>query len=123
MMMLFLLQAVADQGATASTPTLIASIATAVVVTLKAISDFRKGKRRGPELAEQLDKRLVPLTKAVDALKDDVRDLRGYVIGVDGKNGLRGDVRELKDRVDGVEERERDRLERKVGALDRRSGS
>lgn len=42
------------------------------------------------------------------------------MIGPDGENGIRGAVREVKERVVGLEERERERLDRRLGPSDRR---
>jgi hypothetical protein len=50
------------------------------------------------------------IEESVAKTTGEVRDLKAYVIGPDGQNGLRGDVREMKERVGGLEERERDQL-------------
>lgn len=77
----------------------------------KAISHLR-GKparsaaaRKAEEHAVKIDR----ISTAVDTIGGDVRDLRAFVVGPDGQNGLRGDVRGLTKRVDGIEERERAR--------------
>lgn len=121
--MLLLLQSVTSSTDLSNTGGLVASIVTAAVVGIKALSDHRKGKKRPSELGAELERRLKPLHESLDTLGGDVRDLKAYVIGPDGQNGLRGDVRDLKARVDGVEEREREWLERRIGSFDRRSGT
>jgi len=50
------------------------------------------------------------ISKAVDDLRNDVRDLKAFVVGPDGSNGLRSEVRDVKERIGGLEDRERDRL-------------
>lgn len=44
---------------------------------------------------------------ALTELKTSIAELRAFIVGPDGENGLRGEVRELKDDVKGILERER----------------
>ncbi|HKW09746.1 MAG TPA: hypothetical protein VJO33_05155 [Gemmatimonadaceae bacterium] len=84
-----------------------------IAVGVKAWLDRRALPRRAHELDTLLTKKLAPIHKQLDELK-------AYVIGPDGQNGLRGDLRVAEERIDGLEERERRRLEaRDIGALQR----
>lgn len=80
-----------------------------------------KGKRGARVATEGLDRRLATLANDlrtaigltgdsirndVTSLSTDVRDLKAYVVGPDGQNGLRGDVKELKTQVTGLLSRE-----------------
>lgn len=51
----------------------------------------RKGKARDRSAVGQLD----TITGQLGTLSHDLQDLRAYVIGPDGQNGLRGDVKAL----------------------------
>jgi len=51
-----------------------------------------------------------PRATQLDTIANDVRDLKAYVVGPDGQNGLRSEVRDIKERIGAMEERERDRL-------------
>ena len=91
------------------------------VLTGKGIYDAFRGRTRDRQktsIDTQLGSRLL-------RIEEGLRELKAHVIGPDGENGLRGDVREIKARVIGLEERERDRLERGAqrdgfGSYDRR---
>jgi hypothetical protein len=83
-----------------------------IAVGVKAWLDRRAGPRRSIELDVMLTKKLAPMHKQLS-------ELNAHVIGPDGENGIRGDVREIRKRLDGLEQRERERLERQ--AYDRRS--
>lgn len=80
-----------------------------------------KGKRGTKTAAEGLDRRFTTLgadlrlaidlradgiTRDMAVLSGEMKDLKAYVIGPDGQNGLRGDVRELKADVKGLMDRE-----------------
>ncbi len=84
----------------ADTPTL-ASALTLLAVVGKGVLDHRKGKEGKRESNRAM--------RSIDDLKAGIAELKAYVIGPDGENGLRGDVRELKSDVKGILERERDR--------------
>lgn len=90
-------------------------------MVIKGLWDDRKTSKRTAatkkERNEELDTRLNSLRQVIslnhDNLKGDVqavstevRDLKAYVIGPDGQNGLRGDMRELKGKVEGLLTRE-----------------
>ena len=87
-----------------------------------------KGKRGQKAQSEGMDKKLTSLgndlrtainvrcddlSREVSEVSGDVRDLKAYVIGPDGQNGLRGDVRVLKEDVRGLLDREMPRTRRK----------
>lgn len=79
--------------------------------------DHRKGQKRDTRgdvnaaTLSRIEGKVENVTKDVDDLTGDVRDLRAHIVGPDGQNGLRGDVRELKEDVKGILHRERDRAE------------
>jgi hypothetical protein len=79
-----------------------------LIVGAGKLWDYFHGRRARAD-ATANGKKLDRISTAVDKVELDVRDLRAFVVGPDGQNGLRSDVRELKSRVDGIEERERDR--------------
>ncbi len=115
-------------------------IAGAIVSTVIGVvkyMDHRKGKQRDRHQAAssqavlQAVERLSTTTSArfdqmdvrLDTMERSVTEVRSFVVGPDGDNGLRGDVREVKSRVIALEDRERDRLERSIGIPDRRTGT
>lgn len=69
----------------------------------------KKRERRDTQKLERISTQISDVETKVDVMQGDVRDLRGFVIGPDGQNGLRGDMRTLTKRVDGIEDRERTR--------------
>jgi hypothetical protein len=94
-----LLQAVQESHA-------IEAIVVGVMLGAGKLWDHFKGRKRDRSSTTAL----TAIRDDLREVKDDVRDLRAFVVGPDGQNGLRGDVREIKSRVIGLEERERDRL-------------
>jgi hypothetical protein len=90
-----------------------AELAAAGVIFLTQIASFLashvKGKKRDRSMGTALDARFTSVHVALEELSDEVRDVKAFVIGPDGQNGLRGDVKELKQDVKGILERERDR--------------
>lgn len=72
-----------------------------LIVAGKGLLDHRGGRRRDKSLGEQFGE-----------LSAGIAEVRAFCVGPDGKNGIRGDVHEIKKRVIGLEDRERDRLER-----------
>lgn len=102
------------------TPVIVESLLT-LAVCGKALTDHLREKRREASRDEKIRGSFHGVHQRLDALQLEVHDLTAYVIGPDGENGIRGDVREMKQKIDGLEERERRRLEgRDVGPLDRR---
>lgn len=100
-----------------------------LIVAGKGVLDWRGGQRRDRKHTSLLDTRFSTLdlsleqrfngiTREVAEVRSEVREVRAFVVGPDGENGIRGDIREVKARVIGLEERERDRLH---GTYDRRS--
>lgn len=83
-------------------PHMVETATLGVVVGLGKIWDHFRSKPR--------DTHLRTIARNVDQLRDDVRDLKAFVVGPDGNNGLRSEVRDVKGRVIGLEDRERDRL-------------
>jgi hypothetical protein len=120
---------------------LYAAAGTFFLVLAQWITAHLKGRNRdrsmSTDIRKQLAGEIAPLGLAIAGIKNDLsevrgdvttltmetRDLKGYVIGPDGENGLRGDVREIKARVIGLEDRERDALAAAQlhGPLDRRA--
>lgn len=100
-----------------------------VVVALVGVINHRKGKTRDAgrktefeQLQSVISANHLETTQQFTAVSKELLELRGFVVGPDGQNGLRGDVRELKAQVDGLVDRERDRLEAKAyGGYDRRA--
>jgi hypothetical protein len=75
--------------------------AVVVIVFAKGWMDHRGGRRRDTSLSTRLND-----------LKQAIAEVRAFVVGPDGENGIRSDVREVKARVISLENRERERLER-----------
>ena len=71
-----------------------------VAVAIKGLYDHRTNQRRDETAEEQIGQ-----------IRIDIRDLKAFVVGPDGENGIRADVREIKKRVIGLEDRERERLQ------------
>ncbi len=100
------------------------AIAGAAIIVIQlgtVLISHLKGKKGAKVANEGLDKKLLnlgndlrtaislradSLDSGLAELKSDVQDLKAYVIGPDGQNGLRGDVRELKTQVTGLLARE-----------------
>lgn len=95
---------------------IVEAVVVGVVVGIGKLFDHRANKKR-----ETRDRASVTqmnrIEDGLEVVSNEVRDLKAYVIGPDGQNGLRGDMREMKERVGGLEQRERDNLH---GAYDRR---
>lgn len=110
--------------------TQIASTAVALMLAVTTTLNHFKGKRRDrgngsalETIAKKIDDNHKDTTVQFAAITREMLDLKAYVIGPDGENGLRGDVREIKEEVKGILNRERDRVNdpRGVGAYDRRA--
>ena len=82
---------------TTTDTTTLASAVTFLAVVGQGLLAHRKGKEF--KRASQ---------DSYNSLNAGIAELKAYVIGPDGENGLRGDVRELKSDVKGILERERD---------------
>jgi hypothetical protein len=86
------------------------------IVGVGKLFDHRANKKRDIRDRDRETRERASVTQmnrieeSVAETTGEVRDLKAYVIGPDGQNGLRGDVREIKERVRGLEERERDQL-------------
>jgi hypothetical protein len=96
-----------------------------VAVAALGYSNHRKGKTRDrarksefEQLQETIAKNHGETTQQFSAVSRELVELRAFVVGPDGENGLRGDLKELKSTVTGLVERERERLE--IKAYDRR---
>jgi|SRR6185437_2830328 len=81
-------------------------IVLALLVAFKLL-DVYAARRRDRKHGETLELRLQTLQASFDA---GLRELRAFIVGPDGKNGLRGDLRDLAERVDAAEKREMDAL-------------
>lgn len=83
------------------------------------------GKKKDHRQDEKLDLRFAVLReeneRSFATVRSDIAEVRAFCVGPDGQNGFRKDIDETKERVDGLETRERERLQAK--AYDRRSGS
>lgn len=102
------------------------SAATFLVAAATAISSHKKGKTRDHASNSTLtrienglhavQRDVKRLSSDVGELRTETREVRAFVVGPDGENGIRGDVRELKETVKEIEKRERERMGRDVGA-------
>lgn len=117
-----------------SAPEAVGAAIGALTVTISTILNHVKGKNRTKEtngtlhkhfreLGESIDRRFDTVEKQIRNVEDSVKDVRHFCIGPDGQNGFRGDIKELNNRIDGFEKRERERVDRAVGQMDRRTGS
>ncbi|MDB4876476.1 MAG: hypothetical protein JWM41_2922 [Gemmatimonadetes bacterium] len=108
---------------------IVGDIAVVALVAAKAVYDVFGGKRRDRRHTAALDGRFATLELSLEQrfngvsigmerLGSDIREVRAFVVGPDGENGIRGDLREVKERVKAIEERELG--DRRVGAYDRR---
>lgn len=100
--------------------------AVAALVVLKGVVDHFGGKRRNrhsDSLRQSVDALRSTVTKELGEFRKDIDDLFAHVVGPDGKNGLRSRVEDLEETTADIERRERERLERTVGTLDRRAAS
>lgn len=88
-----------------------------VVVIAKAVRDVYRGRKRDLASARHLDNAIVPLTMRLDRIETDVRlgltELKHFIVGPDGRNGLREEVVMLREDVKGLLGRERDRAEQR----------
>lgn len=87
-------------------PTVHALIESILVIAIAARTYLER--QREPKRVQELDAKLTEKLAPVHA---QLLVLEAHVIGPDGENGIRGDVRDIKRRVEGLEERERDRLQ------------
>lgn len=100
-------------------------IVLALLVAFKLL-DALSTARRERKHAENLELRFANLTSTFDK---GLARLESFIIGPDGRNGMRGDLASVRERVDGLEERERDTLTAKAqaarlsGTYDRRSST
>lgn len=101
---------------------IVASIATVAAVVAQSVYNARGDRRRDQRHSDsQTELRLAQqeiraeMAEGFTRVDASVNELRAYVVGPDGENGLRGDVREIKKRVIGLEDREREHLVREVG--------
>ena len=51
----------------------------------------------GVRLRRQSDQKIRDMSRDLEELKEDFKDLRRIVVGDDGSNGIRGDVAEIKE--------------------------
>lgn len=111
---------------------LVSDAVVVLIVALKGVVDYRGGRRRDTRHGVALDSRFTDLSldleqrfngvsAEIGTVRAEVAEVRAFVVGPDGENGIRGDVREVKKRVIGLEERERDHLG--AGTYDRRRKS
>ena len=123
-MPLALVQAVQTAAnAVKDSPHLAEGIGLGIAYGIGKIFDRRLGKKRDTRgdinaaTLQRIERNVGNLTKDLDDLSGDVRDLRTLMVGIDGENGLRGDVRELKDDVKEITKRELERAEKNVDRL------
>jgi hypothetical protein len=97
-----------------------------LIVAATPMWNHYRGKRRDKSQKSAIDELKDALSKQIDdnhretcatlnAFQLELKDLRAFVVGPDGENGIRGDLRHLKKEMQGLLERERDRLEAKAG--------
>jgi hypothetical protein len=82
---------------TTTDTTTLASAVTFLAVVGQGLLAHRKGKE-GKRASQD----------SYNRLSTGIAELKAYVIGPDGENGIRGDVRELKQKVEGILDRERE---------------
>jgi hypothetical protein len=120
-------------------PQMIGDIVVVAIVATKGLVDWTRGGRRDKRHASVLNEKFSSLDLSLERrfgqvalemkqLEASVAEVRAFVVGPDGENGIRGDVRQLGARFDDMEERERQRdrdreRDRVHGAYDRRSAS
>lgn len=101
------------------------ALGTAIAIGLLGVLNDLKGRRKDKSQTKTLDQHFAQLAKSIDrrfnTVDTNIAEVRAFCVGPDGENGFRKDIGEIKDRVGGLEERERERLERSVGQLDRRT--
>lgn len=127
--LLALTQALAEASASSGgTAAVVAGGMIALVKLADHFGEKRRERARDTKLeaavtaiSDKVDESQRATDKRCESIERSVATLSAHIIGPDGENGLRGDLREVKKRVIGLEERERERLSRRVGAKDRRS--
>lgn len=88
------------------------------LVLVKQGVDFFGGRARDRRHSDGQAKLRAEIAQQFAEFNLKLAELRAFVVGPDGQNGLRGDLGEVKERVDELEERERNRLQpRQVGSL------
>jgi len=102
--------------------TLAACFGTVTTSIAAAVTAHYKGKHR----TSNDDRRFANLTQVMNQsfteVRADIAEVRAFVVGPDGENGLRSDVRQIRQKVEGLEERERDRLAQdRMHGYDRRT--
>jgi hypothetical protein len=118
-------------------PQMIGDMLVVAIVATKGLVDWTRGTRRDRRHASVLNEKFSSLDLSLERrfgqvalemaqLDASVAEVRAFVVGPDGENGIRGDVRSLGARFDDMEERERQRdrdreRDRVHGAYDRRS--
>jgi hypothetical protein len=78
-----------------------------------ALWNNHKGRKRDRGASDRWEK----VGRTLGALGDQVTRVEHYVVGPDGKNGIRRDLQEVKEEVKGLRERELERLQAIVNAV------
>jgi len=81
------------------------------LVVAKQLLDFIGGRARDRRHSAGQTSLRAELQKQFADIKLELEQLRAFVIGPDGQNGIRGDVRKAEKRLDDLEERELQRLQ------------
>jgi hypothetical protein len=79
------------------------------VVVAKQIMDFFGGRTKDRRHRESTGAMRSDLSGQIAAINLELAELRAFVVGPDGENGIRGDVRELKRDVRRLLDRDRGR--------------
>lgn len=108
-------------------PKMLSDAIVVLLVAAKGVIDWKGGKKRDTRHGEALDSRFatldVSLERRFNTVSGEIAEVRAFVVGPDGENGIRGDVREIRARVIGLEDRERERDRDERQTYDRRRTS
>lgn len=109
----FLAQAVVTPGAAPS----VTELALAGLLAAKGLFDVLAGRRAEARRDRKLEGIVTRLEARIDkhqATTDLALQRIDLLVGATGENGVRGETKRAHQRIDAIEERERERLERKA---------
>lgn len=115
-------------------PEIVGGAIGAITIAINTVLSHFKGRNRTKEtndslhrhfrqLGDSIDRRFDTVEERIDGIERGLDRVTSFCIGPDGENGFRGDIRKINARLEEADRRERDRLERGIGAFDRRTGS
>jgi len=77
------------------------AVALGVAVGANNVWSHLKGKKRDRSMSKEFRE----IKDSVHEVKSDIKDLKAYVVGPDGSNGIRADVRDLKSDMNRLKEK------------------